>query len=426
MCFTSIKYACDHKEKKVLKCRKLWSARTGWCCHPAFLFVFGWPTEEPCSDYLEERAFLSSKICPACTKAEQSGPNTRGIVLSKYRQRLTPEALDASRKRMQEEKEKDEVVKERWYSREENFQESLRGREQEERKAAAGDDAKTDKALPDMPSFVHVPLGERWGDPSYHYPQHIAEAYGAAPCRLSKAPTHSGVNEQQLQPPHVPERPTKNIEVVLKDRDRPAISLEQSQTGGHRSSRHDHEREHIASPVDSCRYAQHLVGTTDNMDRCQYAARQVTSLDPGPYRHIGKEVDGGRLRYDLETQQQRPKQSLVPHQSRYADSRSLTDTKPTPEAPIGERRGHRQPQPLTDKRSRPREPRRRGTEPMPPAKTPKSASLKGFFQAFGNSSRRSEDARRDRVESPNVTSDDHSDISSFVCCKSRDVEKGRM
>ncbi|KZL79627.1 hypothetical protein CI238_08929 [Colletotrichum incanum] len=428
MCFTNVKYSCDHKEKRVLKCRRLWSARTGWCCYPVFLFVFGWPTEEPCSDFFKEKAILSSTICPACTEAEQSGPHTRGIVPSKYRHKLTSEALNASRKRMQEEKENEEVVKERWYSREENFRETLRKREQEERlerEAAADGNAKTDKALPNMPSFVHVPLGDRWGDPSYHYPQHIANAYGVAPNPLPKEPIHSGLSEQQTQPPHVPERLVKNIDVVLMDRDRPAISLERSHPDRQRSDRHQHGREHVASAVDSHRYAQHLVGPADIMDRRQYASQHDTSLNSGPYRHLPTEpVDGGQARHNLRTQEQKPQQPLH-RQSRYAEPRSLTNTRLVPQAPIVERRGHEQPQPLTDERPRPREPRRRGTEPMSSAKTPRSGSLKGFFQAFGNSSRRSEDYRRDRDESPNVTSDVHSDISSFVCRKSRDVEKGR-
>ncbi|GJC80108.1 hypothetical protein ColLi_02946 [Colletotrichum liriopes] len=428
MCFTNVKYSCDHKEKHVLKCRKLWFARTGWCCYPAFLFVFGWPAEEPCSDFLKEKAILSSKICPACAEAEQSGPHTRGIVPSKYRHKLTSEALNASRKRMQEEKENEEVVRERWYSREENFQETLRKRDQEERlerEAAADGNAKTDKALPDMPSFVHVPLGDRWGDPSYHYPQHIADAYGLAPPPLPKEPIHSGLSEQQTQSPHVPERLVKNIDVVLKDRDQLATSSEQSHPDRHRSDRHQRGREHVANAVDSYQYAQHLASPGDNVDRHRYAAQHVTSLHSGPYPHLQSDsVVGGLVRHNIETQQQRPQQSLH-RQSRYAEPRSLTDTRPAPEPPIVERRGHRQPQPLTNGRPRPREPRRRGTEPMPPAKTPKSGSLKGFFQAFGNSSRRSEDARCDIAESPKVTSDVHSDISSFVCRESRDVEKGR-
>ncbi|EFQ26456.1 uncharacterized protein GLRG_01600 [Colletotrichum graminicola M1.001] len=183
MCFTHVKYSCNHNEKCVLKCRKLWSARTSWCCYPAFLFTFGWPNEEPCSDFVERKAFFSPKTCPECTEAEQSAPQTRGIVPSKYRHKLTPEALNTSRQRMKE-REKEDAVKERWYTREENFQETLRKWEQEERlnrDVVAGSTAKTDKALPDMPSFIHVPLGDRWGDPSYHYPPHIADVYDAAP-----------------------------------------------------------------------------------------------------------------------------------------------------------------------------------------------------------------------------------------------------
>ncbi|KAK1999149.1 hypothetical protein LX36DRAFT_680521 [Colletotrichum falcatum] len=201
MCFAHVKYSCNHKEKRRLKCRKLWSARTGWCCYPAFLLAFGWPNEEPCGDFVQGKAVFSSKICPECTEAEQSTPQTNGIVPSKYRHKLTPEALNASRRRMQEEKEKENAVKERWYSREENFQEMLRKREQEERldrDAAAGTTAEAVKPLPGMPSLIHVPLGDRWGDPSYHYPPHVADAYDTAPITPPRDPvllgSRTGIN----------------------------------------------------------------------------------------------------------------------------------------------------------------------------------------------------------------------------------------
>ncbi|KAK2065106.1 hypothetical protein LY76DRAFT_611697 [Colletotrichum caudatum] len=195
MCYTHVRYSCNHNRKRVLKCRKLWSARAGWCCYPAFLFAFGWPEDDPCGDFVEGKAIFSPKTCPECTEAEQSAPQTRGIVTNKYRHKLMPEALNASRRRMQEERKKEEAVKERWYSREENFQETLRKREQEERldrDATAGTTAETEKALPDMPSFIHVPLGDRWGDPSYHYPPHVADAYVAAPLPPPRDPVRLG------------------------------------------------------------------------------------------------------------------------------------------------------------------------------------------------------------------------------------------
>ncbi|KAK1600570.1 uncharacterized protein LY79DRAFT_664826 [Colletotrichum navitas] len=421
MCFTHVKYSCNHNGKCVLKCRKLWSARTSWCCYPAFLFTFGWPNEEPCGDFVERKAFFSPKICPECTEAEQSAPQTRGIVPRKYRHKLTPEALNASRQRMKEEREKEDAVKERWYTREENFQK----REQKGRlnQDVTGSTAETDKALPDMPSFIHVPLGDRWGDPSYHYPPHIADAYDAAPLTPPRDRGRLGSYVQQEQPPQQPDRMVKNIDVVLKDRDQQS---EQRHHDRHCADRHRHGGEHFASPVDGFRHAQYLTALSDNVDQNRYAAHHVTIPNPDPYHHFEEEpVYGGRVGQTLKTQQQRPQQSLH-GQGGYTEPRSLTNTRLAPKLPIQERQGHRRPQILAHERSRPGEPRRRDTEPTPPVRTPRSGLLKGFFHAFGSNSHRSEDARCDRYESRKVAVDAHSDVSSFVCHDSRDVERGRI
>ncbi|KAK6227170.1 hypothetical protein QIS74_00725 [Colletotrichum tabaci] len=434
MCLTNVTYSCHHKEKHILKCRKLWSARTAWCCYPTFLLVFGWPTEEPCKGFLAEKAIISPKPCPECTEAEQFGPQTKGIIPSKYRNKLTPEALNSSRKRMmeQKEKEKDEAVKDRWYSRVENFQETLRKREQEERlerEAAPYTNANTSKPLPDMPLFVHVPLSNRWGNPSYHYPRHVAEAYDAP------SPTHSSSKEyipsnqyeqqQQQRPqrtPYPPKEPVENIDAVSRDQDQTTTNSEPNH------SRHQrHGREHGATAVDNNRYAQHTSSPADNVDRHLYASSQNAGLNPNDYRSF----EGGRASRDqgphsTETQHQQT-QNLLYRQTRHTEPKSLNNPNPNaaPAPLIAERRGHKKPQALTGERSRPRGPRRRGTEPTPPARTPKPGSLKGFFfQGFGSSSLCSEDPRRGRGDSHNVTSDVHSDNSSFVCRGSRDVEKG--
>ncbi|KAK1982168.1 hypothetical protein LZ30DRAFT_591181 [Colletotrichum cereale] len=425
MCFTNVKYSCNHEEKRALKCRTLWSARSSWCCYPAFLFAFGWPNEEPCGDFVRGKALFSPKTCPECTEAEQFTPQTRGIVPGKYRHKLTPEALNASRRRMRGEREKEDAVKERWYSREEHFQETLRRREQEERlgrDAAAGSTAGTEKALPDMPPFIHVPLGDRWGDPSYHYPPHIADAYEATPLTSPRDSVRLGSCEQQEQPSQQPQRPVKNIDVVLKDQDQQS---ERGYQDRHCSDRHQHAREHLASPVDSFRYAQHLTGPSDNVDQSRHAAQHVTIPNPKPHLHFEREqVYGGRVGRNLGHQRQRPQQSPH-HQAEYSEPRTLTDPRPAPKPPIAERRGYRKPQPLAHELSRSVEPRRRGTEPTPPVRTPRSGPLKGFFHAFGSSSHRGEDAQRDRYECPKVAADTRSDVSSFVCRDSRDVERRR-
>ncbi|KAK2041254.1 hypothetical protein LZ31DRAFT_17218 [Colletotrichum somersetense] len=425
MCYTHVRYSCNHNRKRVLKCRQLWSARAGWCCYPAFLFAFGWPKDDPCGDFVEGKAFFSPKTCPECTEAEQSAPQTRGIVTNKYRHKLTPEALNASRRRIQEERKKEEAVKERWYSREENFQETLRKREQEERLArgaTAGTTAETEKALPYMPLFIHAPLGDRWGDPSYHYPPHIADAYVAAPLTQPRDPVRLGSYEEQEQPLQQPERPVKNIDVVLKDRGQ---QPEQRYQDRHCSDRHQHGGEHFASPVDSFRHAQHLTALSDTVDQSRYTAHHVTIPNPDPGLHSEREaVYGDQVGQSLKTKQQRPQQSPG-YQGGYTSPRSLTDTRPAPKPPIAERRGHRKPHPLAHERLRLGEPSCQGTEPKPPARTPKSGPLKEFFHAFGGSSRRSEDARCDRYKSPKAASDAHSDVSSFVCRDSRDVERGR-
>ncbi|KAK2020050.1 hypothetical protein LZ32DRAFT_686264 [Colletotrichum eremochloae] len=425
MCITHVKYSCNHKEKRVIKCRKLWSARAGWCCYPAFLFAFGWSNEEPCGDFIQGKAFFSPKSCPECTEAEQSTPQTRGILPNKYRHKLTPEALNASRRRMQKEREKEDAVKERWYSRKEDFQEMLRKRELEERlnrDAAARSTAKSDEVLPGMPSFVHVPLGDRWGDPSYHYPPHIADVYDVASITPSGDPVRLGSCEQQKEPPKQSERSVKNIDVVLKDRDQQSERRHQDR---HCLDCHQHGGESFASPVDSFRHARHLMALLDHADQGRYAAQHATIPNPDSYLHFEREqVYGGQVGRNLENQQQR-QQQLLHHQGGHTEPRSLIDTRPAPKSPIIERRGYRTPQTLADERSRPGEHQRRGTQTTAPVRTPRSGPLKGFFHAFGSSSRWSEDARRHRYESPKVASDAHSDVSSFVCRDSRDVEIGR-
>ncbi|KAJ0167114.1 hypothetical protein CTA2_4365 [Colletotrichum tanaceti] len=436
MCLTNVTYSCHHKEKHTLKCRKLWSARTARCCYLAFLPVFGWPTEEPCNGVLAEKAIISSQPCPECTEAEQFGPQTKGIVPGKYRHKLTPEALNASRKRMVEQKDKvkEEVVKERWYSRVENFQETLRKREHEkrlEREAAPCTNANTSKPLPDMPLFVHIPLSNRWGDPSYHYPRHVAEAYGAPSLTHSpsKEYTPSNQYEQQQQKRqqrtlYSPKQPVENIDAVSRDQDPTSTDSEPNPSDHQR-----HGTEHDATPVDNNSYAQHTARPADNVDRQLYAPSQYAGLYPNDYHSFeGERASRGQGPHSTETQHHQTQNSLY-HQTRHTEPKGLTNSEPNavPAPLIAERRGHKKPPPaLTGERSRPRGPHRRCTEPTPPAKTPKSGSLKGFFfQGLGSSSRRSKGTCHGSGHSHNAPSDVHSDNSSFVCRESRDVEKGR-
>ncbi|OHF01285.1 hypothetical protein CORC01_03318 [Colletotrichum orchidophilum] len=190
MCLAKTIYTCQHKEKKRVACRKTWRQRTSWCFRPILFFVLGKSSDEPCDELRVNDTVWPSVACPECRQAEETGIATRGMVISttattnKYRDKLTPAALAASRMR-KEDLEKQDKVQANYWSRQENFQEELRKRELEEEAArgqaqaqaqaqGGGDavsDSYADRPLPALPCFPAASVGDTRGDPGYQNPR---------------------------------------------------------------------------------------------------------------------------------------------------------------------------------------------------------------------------------------------------------------
>lgn len=356
MCYGEVRYACCHTGKRRITCRKIWRRRTGWCCHPVVGFVFGEGVDTTC-DVTRDNWTWATTSCPECREAEQTGVATKGRIHD-FRGKFTPEALRSARQRKEEEDR--QKIQTRWYSREESFQMQQLRRPEEP--------VNSDRPLPAMPSFVHVPLGDRWGQPSYHYPKQVAMKFPPAPPPEEPLPS---VPHKQAEVSDEQQRPIKTIEVVLKNR-------------------------LVTSPDQPC-----------------LAGGQCWKPVPESNPTSSYDIDFRQARRSQEPQQQQ-------YCSKLLGPRSLTNPRPAPPVPIADRRG-RKLKPLTGNygnMTRPSKPRQRVTAPEPSAKSAKTPGPMSLLKALGRAANPECAVNRDDPDS-----DAHSDISSFVCRDARDIEE---
>ncbi|KAL0938850.1 uncharacterized protein CTRU02_205460 [Colletotrichum truncatum] len=360
MCYGTLQYSCCHTQTTRLTCRKTWRKRTGWLCYAIVTFICGVGPDEPCDEVRGDKHWWVTRSCPDCRAAEEAGTQTKGRVHDRYASKLTPEDLRRSRRRKEEEDRQKDLERKAYRDDRIEMQKIKRADQGYDRNAP----------LPAMPSFAHVSLGDRSGQPLHRLPQQGA----------NKSPSASSQQKSPLNIPH-DEQQDANTNGYTRSRKMQAISNDKPVDVDHRSKR------------------ERRVGGYGGFDLSPYGHDQMR-------RNTLKVHDDGRNPY-------RPYEKDM-------SPRNLTPPKSTPEAASPSSTGQRQR--FTDRRDQNLKPLRMLQLPGSLAgQTPVNQTPKYSGERNGGVERLLDSATRASVRTESMVSDS----DSFVCQDARAVERGR-
>ncbi|KAF6837575.1 hypothetical protein CPLU01_02928 [Colletotrichum plurivorum] len=337
MCYGILQYQCSHSARARINCRQTWRKRTGWFCYPIVRLICGPGPEQPCDEIRPDKYWWVANSCKECRKAEENDSNTKGRIHDRYRSRLTHDELQRSRRRVEEERRLEEMERNMYRDDRIKYQQMKRAAKEEARNKGNGNNSNTaaatdnnnNTALPIMPSFAHVPLGNRYGQAGYHQPSQIANSHAPPPALDKPLPVL----------PEDPQDEDRQDEPVVKDKKQ---------------------------------WWKHLPPAED------IRALQSGRI-PGHDGAQGKQTDDGRNPYRPYENEIASRNLTQPRLNRETPSSSSAQRSP----PIADRRG-KPLEPLKDPRSS------QQTPVKAPGKTPERKGLKRLLSSATRSDSRSE------------------------------------
>ncbi|TDZ26682.1 hypothetical protein Cob_v001028 [Colletotrichum orbiculare MAFF 240422] len=174
MCQGTVHHACHHIRTRRITCRKTWRHRAGLrLCLPLVAYFCGEGPSEACDEVRPEKSWTVASSCADCQAAEAAGVQTRGRTHNRYVSRLTPAAINESRRRM-EDAERNEEIERNMY-RDERIELLVKRRQHADAEKKRKEERL--KAFPAMPGFNHPPLGVLWDDSPVQQGAHDAHTY---------------------------------------------------------------------------------------------------------------------------------------------------------------------------------------------------------------------------------------------------------